>query len=102
MPSEDIVPRTMSYCQRRILRAGLVAVIGAGLVGTAGAARADFIDDLKLEVGAMGGFHISAKNLELGVADDPTLPSPKNSGLVGLRLGLVLHPLFTLEAEGLL
>jgi outer membrane protein OmpA-like peptidoglycan-associated protein len=96
------VPRTMSHTQRRILRATLAGVIGAGLVGTAGAARADFIDDLKLEVGAFGGVHIYAKDLELGVADDPTLPSPKNSGLVGLRLGLVLHPLFTLEGEGLL
>ena len=80
----------------------LAGVIGAGLVGSAGAARADFIDDLKLEVGVMGGYHIYAHDLELGVADDPTLPSPKNSGLVGLRLGIVLHPLFTLEGEGLL
>jgi OOP family OmpA-OmpF porin len=40
--------------------------------------------------------------LELGVADDPTLTTPKNAGLVALRLGFVLHPMFTLELEGAL
>jgi outer membrane protein OmpA-like peptidoglycan-associated protein len=82
----------------------LAGVVGATVLGAAGAARADrdFIDDLKLEIGVMGGAHIFANDLELGVADDPTLTSPKNAGLVGLRLGFVLHPMFTLELEGVL
>jgi OOP family OmpA-OmpF porin len=63
-----------------------------------GAAHAD--EGVKLEIGAMGGVHLFAKDLELGVADDPTLTSPKNAGLFGLRLGLVLHPMFTAEVEG--
>jgi outer membrane protein OmpA-like peptidoglycan-associated protein len=75
---------------------------GVAVVGTAGAARADFVDDIKFEVGAFGGVHLYAKDLELGVVDDPGLTTPKNSGLVGLRLGVVMSDLFTLEFEGLL
>jgi OOP family OmpA-OmpF porin len=74
------------------------------VLGTASAAKAegDFIDNLKLEVDLMGGAHLFAHDLELGVADDPTLTTPRNAGMFGLRLGFVLHPLFTLEAEGAL
>jgi outer membrane protein OmpA-like peptidoglycan-associated protein len=92
----------MSHTHRRGLRASLAGVVGALLLSGAGMAHADgdFIDNLKLEIGAMGGVHLFAKDLELGVADDPTLTSPKNAGLFGLRLGFVLHPLFALELEG--
>jgi OOP family OmpA-OmpF porin len=89
------------------MRTVLAGALGLAVLATAGTARADgdFIDNLKLEVGAFGGVHLFANDLELGVADDPTymgtgLTTPKNAGLFGLRLGLVLHPMFTLEVEG--
>ncbi|HVR63911.1 MAG TPA: OmpA family protein [Polyangia bacterium] len=56
----------------------------------------------QLELGAMGGGHFFASDLELGVADDPSLPSPKSSGLFGLRLGLTLHPMIGVEIESVL
>jgi OOP family OmpA-OmpF porin len=76
--------------------------VGLAVLGTATAAKADgdFIDNLKLEVGAYGGYHIFAHDLELGVADDPGLTTPRNAGLFGLRLAIVLHPMFALEGEG--
>jgi outer membrane protein OmpA-like peptidoglycan-associated protein len=83
----------------RFLRAALASLVGATLLGTAGAAKADALDNLKIELGVMGGVHLFANNLELGVADAPGLTTPKNSGLVGLRLGFGLG-LFTLELEG--
>jgi len=66
---------------------------------TARPARADG-DSGKVELGVTGGVHIFAKDLELGVADDPTLPSPKNSGLFGLRAAVALNSLLSLEVEG--
>jgi OOP family OmpA-OmpF porin len=93
----------MSYTLGR--RSKLVAtLVGVGLLGAAGMARAedDFFDSVKLELGAFGGVHLYANDLELGVADDPTLTSPKNSGLFGLRLGLKIVPMFAIEAEGAL
>jgi len=94
----------MSQTLGRTLRSLLAGVVGMAVVGTAGSAKADgdFIDNLKLEIGVMGGAHLFATDLELGVADDPGLTTPKNAGLFGLRLGFVLHPLFTLELEGAL
>jgi outer membrane protein OmpA-like peptidoglycan-associated protein len=82
----------------------MAGFVGLAVLGTAGSAKAngDFIDNLKFEVGVMGGVHLFAKDSELGVADDPTLTSPRDAGMFGLRLGLVLHPLFTIEAEGAL
>ncbi|HVZ74266.1 MAG TPA: OmpA family protein [Polyangia bacterium] len=82
----------------------VAALVGVGLLGASAAAHADsdVFDQLGFEVGVFGGGHLFANNLELGVADDSALPSPKNAGLVGLRLGFVLHPMFTLEGEGLL
>jgi outer membrane protein OmpA-like peptidoglycan-associated protein len=97
------MPDSQGRLPRSTLR-GLVGVaVAAAIVGAAGAARADagdFYDNLKVELGVMGGVHLFAHDLELGVADDPTLTTPKDSGLVGLRLGIVLHPLFTFELEG--
>jgi OmpA-OmpF porin, OOP family len=93
----------MPHTQRRILRSALAGLVGVLVLGTAGAAKADagdFYDNLKIELGVMGGIHLFANNLELGVADAPGLTTPKDSGLVGLRLGIVLHPLFTVEFEG--
>src|SRR5450432_629837 len=110
--SGDIVPGTMSQTlgstpqssERKARSMALAGLVGIIVLGTATAAKADgdFLDNLKLEVGVMGGVHIFAKDLELGVADDPGLTTPKNGGLFGLRIGVVLHPMFTFEFEGAL
>src|SRR5204863_222859 len=71
------------------------AALGARLRGRRIALRRD----RALAVVA-GGAHLFAKHSELGVADDAALTSPKNAPLFGLRLGLVLHPIFAIEAEG--
>jgi outer membrane protein OmpA-like peptidoglycan-associated protein len=94
----------MSQTLGRTRRSVLTVALGVAVLGAAGTAKADgdFIDNLKLEIGVMGGAHLFAHDLELGVADDPGLTTPNNGGLVGLRLGFVLHPLFTLELEGAL
>jgi OOP family OmpA-OmpF porin len=95
----------MSETLGKTLRTLLAIVVGGAVLGTAGVAKADdgdFIDRLKFEIDVMGGVHLFAHDLELGVADDPGLTTPRNAGLVGLRLGLVLHPMFTLELEGAL
>ena len=85
----------------RSARAALAVFVGAGLVVVAGKAAAQpKKEGVKFEIGVAGGAHLFANNVELGVADDPTLTSPKNSPLFGLRLGLVLHPMFAIEAEG--
>src|SRR5260221_13901795 len=90
----------MSYTLGR--RPALLAtLVGVGLVGAAGTAHADGASgNVKLELGAFGGVHLFANDLELGVADDPTLTSPKNSGLAGVRLGVALPPRFAIELEG--
>jgi OOP family OmpA-OmpF porin len=85
----------------RKARAVLAVFVGAGLAAVAGdAAAQNKKEGLQYEVGVMGGVHIFNKNLELGVADDPTLTSPKNAPLFGLRLGLLVHPMFAIEIEG--
>jgi outer membrane protein OmpA-like peptidoglycan-associated protein/opacity protein-like surface antigen len=98
------VPATMSQTLGRTLRSLLAGVVGVAVLGAAGSAKADgdFVGNLKFEIGVMGGAHLFANDLELGVADDPGLTTPKNGGLVGLRFGFVLHPLFVLELEGAL
>ncbi len=81
---------------RGALAAG--GVLGAlALVGSP--ARADE-NSGQVELGIVGGYHIFAHDLELGVADDPALPSPKNSGLFGLRAAVAFNSIFSLEAEG--
>jgi outer membrane protein OmpA-like peptidoglycan-associated protein len=94
----------MAHTHGKRLRLAVAGLATAVVLGNGLTARAegDFLDNLKLEVGAMGGGHIFANDLELGVADDPTLTSPKSSGLFGLRVGFVLHPMFTFELEGAL
>jgi outer membrane protein OmpA-like peptidoglycan-associated protein len=88
---------------RRSTRIGVASL--AGLALSFAAARVSAQEDregVKVELGLTGGYHHFANDLELGVADDPTLPSPKAAPAFGLRIGLVLHPLFVIEAEGLL
>jgi outer membrane protein OmpA-like peptidoglycan-associated protein/opacity protein-like surface antigen len=88
--------------QPRRTQLALATLVAVGLLAPSGAAKADALDNLKLELGAFGGYHIFANDLELGVSDDRSVTSPKNAGLVGLRLGVVLHPMFALEFEGVL
>jgi outer membrane protein OmpA-like peptidoglycan-associated protein/opacity protein-like surface antigen len=55
---------------------------------------------VQVELGVAGGVHLFAKDLELGVADDPGLTTPKNSGLFGARAALAFNPILSLEVEG--
>jgi OOP family OmpA-OmpF porin len=93
-----------TFVGKTLRRSALAGLVGAAVLGAPIHARADgdFIDNLKLELGAFGGVHLFANDLELGVNDDPGLTTPKNAGMFGLRLGFVLHPMFTLELEGAL
>ena len=85
----------------RSARAALAVLVGASLVLAVGEANAQKKKEgVQFEIGVAGGVHLFNENLELGVADDPLLTSPKNAPLFGLRLGLALHPMFAIEAEG--
>ncbi|HXJ21169.1 MAG TPA: OmpA family protein [Polyangia bacterium] len=75
-----------------------------GLLATVAAGKARAQEDregVKVELDLVGGYHHFANNLELGVADDPTLPSPKPSAAFGLRVGLVVHPMLVIEGMAL-
>ena len=79
----------------------MVVVVGAGLVaGTGSAVAQGKREGFQFEVGVSGGAHVFADDVELGVADDPALTSPKNGPLGALRIGLFPHPMFGLELEG--
>ena len=93
-----------TFVGKTLRRSALAGLVGAAVLGAPIHARADgdFIDNLKLELGAFGGVHLFANDLERGVNDDPGLTTPKNAGMFGLRLGFVLHPIFMLELEGAL
>ena len=88
----------------RSARAVLAVSVGAILVVAAGeaAAQSPKKEGVQFEIGVGGGVHLFNKAIELGVADDQMRPltSPQNSPLFGLRLGLLLHPSFAIEAEG--
>jgi outer membrane protein OmpA-like peptidoglycan-associated protein/opacity protein-like surface antigen len=86
----------------RRARAVLAVLVGASLVTVAGSAAAQSPkkEGVQFEVGVSGGVHLFSKHSELGVADDPTLTSPKNAPLFALRLGVLFNPMFALEAEG--
>jgi outer membrane protein OmpA-like peptidoglycan-associated protein/opacity protein-like surface antigen len=76
---------------------------GLSLLSTASPARADgYTGDsgMQVELGITGGLHIFAKNLELGVVDDSSLPSPKTNGLFGLRAALAFNSILSVEVEG--
>ena len=74
----------------RSARAALAVLVGASLVlAVPEAAAQNKKEGVQFEVGVAGGVHLFNDNLELGVADDPTLTSPKNAPLFGLRLGLL-------------
>jgi outer membrane protein OmpA-like peptidoglycan-associated protein/opacity protein-like surface antigen len=88
----------------RRARAVLAVLVSASLVAVAGSAAAQGKsgkkEGVQFEIGVSGGVHIFNKNLELGVADDPALTSPQNAPLFALRLGILPHPMFGIEAEG--
>ena len=79
-------------CQRSpggSARTVLAVLVGASLMAVAGRATAqNKKEGVQFEIGVAGGAHLFNENLELGVADDPTLTSPENAPLFGLRLGL--------------
>jgi OOP family OmpA-OmpF porin len=82
----------------------VVGLAGVAAVALATPAHAQGGEDggglnLHYELGVMGGGHFFANDLELGVADDPTLPSPKSSGLFGVRAAVFFHPIIGVEAE---
>jgi outer membrane protein OmpA-like peptidoglycan-associated protein len=92
----------MREIPRRSARALLAVLTGAIVVGAAGiaAAQSPKKEGVQFEIGLGGGVHLFNKNVELGVADDPALTSPKNAPLFLLRLGVLPHPMFAIEAEG--
>ncbi len=63
-------------------------------------AQDDSASGVQVELGVFGGVHIFAHDLELGVADDPALPSPKSNGLFGARAALAFNRILSLEIEG--
>ncbi|WPB82127.1 OmpA family protein [Archangium violaceum] len=72
----------------------------AGMLTAPAARAAGEEPEGNLEVGLFGGVHFFSKNGELGVADYPGLvPSLRNSGLVGGRLGYELFPRLWVEGE---
>jgi outer membrane protein OmpA-like peptidoglycan-associated protein len=79
-------------------------VVGVGAVAFLTAATA-FADEpregVQFELGVTGGVHIFSKTSELGVADDVMSTSLKLSPAFGLRIGVVPHPMFGIEVEGL-
>jgi outer membrane protein OmpA-like peptidoglycan-associated protein len=91
----------MAKTPPRRSRALLVALAGASVALAARTAAAEGArEGVQFEVGVAGGAHIFNTHSELGVADDPSLTSPKNGPLFGLRLGVLFHPMFGLEIEG--
>src|SRR5688572_3394098 len=91
----------MSKTLRRRSLAAVVAFIGVGLVAGANSAVAQGKrEGVQVEVGVSGGAHIFADDVEIGVADDPTLTSPKNAPLGALRIGIFPIPMFGIEVEG--
>ena len=80
------MPHTMPWTLGRTLQSVVAGFVGLAVLGTATAAKADgdFIDNLKLEVDAFGGAHIFAHDLELGVADDPTLTTPRMASMLAI------------------
>jgi len=95
--------RVRSWKTPLIVSAAASALLLTGHVETARAEDAAYSHEgLQVEVGAFGGVHLFAKNLELGIADDAAINnSPKSpSPVFGLRLALDIGPWFAIEGEG--
>jgi outer membrane protein OmpA-like peptidoglycan-associated protein/opacity protein-like surface antigen len=87
------MPRILGRRSRALLV--VLAGTSAALAGRPAAA-----EGVQVEVGVTGGAHLFSSHSELGVADDDSLTSPKNAPLFGLRVGVLLHPMFGIELEG--
>ncbi|HZL17708.1 MAG TPA: OmpA family protein [Polyangia bacterium] len=83
----------------RVVLAATLAV--CTLLAARKAMADDDLEGVRVELGVTGGYEWFAKDLELGVADDPTLPSPKSSVTFGIRTALVLSSMFAIEGEAL-
>ncbi len=93
----------MAQTFRRGSRAALALTVGACLSFAASRAVAEENSEgIKVELGLTGGYHWFAHDLELGVHDIAGSASPKSSPAFGLRVGLVLNPMFVIEGEALL
>lgn len=78
----------------------LVALGGLlGALATGTAAADQFEDRPFLELGLFAGAHKFSPDSELGVADEPLHPTLATAPLIGSRLGFVVHPRLTIEAE---
>jgi OOP family OmpA-OmpF porin len=78
----------------------LLAFAIALLFASPARAQDESASGVQVELGVMGGYEFFAHNLELGVADDPALPSPKRNGLFGARAALAFNRTLSLEIEG--
>src|SRR5450755_1068465 len=100
----------MAQIFRRGPRVVLALMVGALLSFAASRAVAqdgkddnqDTSEGVKVQLGITGGYHWFAHDLELGVPDNTDAASPKSSPVFGVRLGLMLNPMFVIEGEALL
>jgi OOP family OmpA-OmpF porin len=100
----------MAQIFRRGSRVGLALMVGAFLSFAASRAVAEDNQDaseaategVRVQLGITGGYHWFAHNLELGVPDNDGAASPKSAPAFGIRLGLMLNPMFVIEGEALL
>jgi outer membrane protein OmpA-like peptidoglycan-associated protein len=96
----------MAQIFRRESRVVLAMLVGACLSFAASRAVAqdnqDTIEGVRVQLGITGGYHWFAHDLELGTPDDPNSSSPKSAPAFGLRVGLMLNPMFVIEGEALL
>jgi len=93
----------MAQSFRRGSRSALAVIVGVCLSFAASRAMAEENSEgIKVELGLTGGYHWFAHDLELGVPDIASAASPKGSPAFGLRVGLVLNPMFVIEPEALL
>jgi OOP family OmpA-OmpF porin len=93
----------MAETLSRRSRLTLALLVGASAVLAARSATAqETREGVRFEVGVTGGAHFFAKDSELGVPDDPNSDGPSRvAPAFGLRFGVVLHPMFAIEVEGL-
>src|SRR5690349_18858267 len=93
----------MAETPSRRSRLTLAALVGASAALAAGSAAAEETrEGVRFEVGVTGGAHFFSKDSELGVPDDPMSTGPNRvAPEFGLRFGVVLHPMFAIEIEGL-
>ena len=96
----------MAQIFRRESRVVLALMVGALVSFAASRAVAqdnqDTSEGVRVQLGITGGYHWFAHDLELGVPDQSGAASPKSSPAFGIRLGLMLNPMFVIEGEALL